>query len=317
MSLNINQILPTSTPSKLPTSKTIKNTSNKHKSKTDLCSSKTYSGLFSLPNMPDFDLKSKFPNLDLPSFKFDLGINGDFLPDFTKFKINGLKLHGLDLPFKCSIKGLSNPFGKSTFDKNIIHNLNNVNCKDKNAGLNNNKVKNKYTEKAYDTANCSKKAFESVSKLSDDLNKLKLVPNSENLNIAKSITKSVVNNKFDIGAASSMLTSGSTINNIAEAIQTSNSPIGNILKVGKETKILKDKNPVIDYAKGLSKDYKIANDTTSPIMKLAKSASLDSPVNVVNVTDKTLNAGQSLNLLGKAKAMNKKYDFVSSIRKYA
>jgi len=310
MGLNINQILPVNTPSKNISSSVAISDVN---SETDLCSSSTYKGMFSLPNMSDID----FPNIDLPKVKLDYGINGDFLPDFTKFKISGLKIKGLDLPYKCSIKDLSNPFGKSILEKSNIKNLNNVNCKDSTGGLNNNKIKNKYTEKAYDMDNCAKKDIEAISDLATDINDLSTNLNSENLNIMKSITKSVVNNKLDVGVASSLLNTPTIINNVRESIQVTSKPIGSILKVGNDTKLINDKNPILDYANSLTNMTDIASDTTSPIMNLAEDASMDAPINNTDYDTKQFSSGQKLTLLGRAKSINNNSNnFISKIKSF-
>jgi len=120
MSLSISKIIKTNVDPRLVSGFTLPKTPNdssKH-AKIDLCKIPDMSGLIGSINLPNFNLpnytmpnihfpKFSMPNLDFPKFDMpgiDFTSNFDFdLPDFTKFKIDGLKLHGLYNPFKCSL----------------------------------------------------------------------------------------------------------------------------------------------------------------------------------------------------------------------
>lgn len=308
MSLNINQVLPNNTST---IQNLIKNTNVSLSSSTDtvICSPKTYDNMLSSFNMSSLDL-------DLPNTKILNGVNGDFLPDFTKFKIKGLKLKGLDLPFKCSIKSMSDPLGKSTLNKSSINKLGNILCNDINGGLDTDLFKNAYLTAAYGLDLCAKKPDKSIDILSGDLSVLAKIGDKDSLNISKSITKAVVDNKFDVGSASVKLASPLDTSNIRESIQVSKTPIDKIFKVGKVTKIKKDKDPVISYATSITNSHMIFNNINSPIIQLAKDATMDSQAKSTDVHSGTLYAGQKLMILSKAFS-NSKIGFISKIKKYA
>jgi len=118
------------------------------------------------------------------------------------------------------------------------------------------------------------------------------------------VVKSVVDNKFDIGAASSLLTGNNTIGMIASNIQTSSTPLDKIIKVSKATNILKDKTSIVDYASKVSSNKSLSKYVTSPLMNLASNASKDTASSVSTLpTTKSLNNSQNLTLLGKARGL--------------
>jgi len=267
--------------------------------KIDLCTLPDMSGLLGTINLPDLSL----PNIDLPKFNFlnNFDVN---LPDFTKFKIDGLKLSGLYNPFKCNLGNMSLPYGKSLAYQSTFNKLGNINCSDKGEAANDNKLKNLTLLNALNSGNCAKVAEKVVKEVASDLSILGVNTDSVTKGMMNTVVKSVVDNKFDIGEASKLLTGNNTVGMITSNLNTSSTPLDRLIKVSKISKIASDKNPIIDYATRISNNKSLSDNVYSPIMNLAKSASKDTSSNITSLpATKTLTNSQSLALFGKAKSL--------------
>jgi len=299
MGLSISQGLPTTTTSSILTQA-------KTTTKIDLCSGVSLDGLLNTSNLPDFP-DFNLPNMDLPSFKILSNLDSDFLPDFTMFKLDGLKGTSLYNPFECSLIDKLKPDTSNLKYKQSMDKLNNINCNDDKANLNDDKIASKVLETAIGASDCAKSIVEATVNLSNDLNQLGLTPSIENDKVAKTLIGSVVDNKFDVGTASTLLNDDGTILKINEALVKKNSPIGKVLKVSKSSGLVKDKDSIVDYATKLTDKRNIAKFTDSQLVHLSMDASKDSvsKISSLPTTPQTLSNSQSISLFSKANKLMK------------
>jgi len=329
MALSISNIIKTNVDPRLVSGFTLPKTPNDsgNKTKIDLCKVPNMTGLLGSVNLPNFNIpnftmpniplpKFSLPSMDLPKINMphiDFTSNFDFdLPAFTKFKIDSLKLHGLYSPFKCSLNKASLPSGKGLAYKGAYNKLGNINCNDKGEAASDNKLKKVSLLTALNSGNCAKVAAKVVNDTAKDLSVLGVDTSFVSKSMQNTVVKSVVDNKFDIGTASSLLTGNNTVGMIASNIQTSSTPLDKLIKVSSSSKALKDKTGIVDYASKVSSNRSLSKFGSSPLMKLASSASKDESSKITKLpTTKSLNNSQNLTLLGKAKGLvnsNKAFD---------
>jgi len=260
--------------------------------KVDKCSGMGLSDLFGKLKFPDIS----FPDFDLPSFKLGLGLE---MPDFLKFKMDGLSLKGLLGPFKCLLGDMSNPLNKSLSFKKARGVLNNINCKDMSAGLDSDAMRNLALKAALNMSNCSKTPEKAVISVSNDLKKL---ANSDS-GTFKTIIGSVVDTKLDMNAASIYLSGKDVVTKITESIQTSTTSFNKIMRLPTNLGTIKDKNSVVTYSTKVVEKTTLIRNTT--IVGLAGHASNDiQNLNKSLPNKKNLNVSQKVHLLSKVGNMD-------------
>lgn len=304
--------------------------------KIDLCSGYSKGGFFdsinfpnipspSLPDFPDFGSSDfslpDFP--DLPNLKMLNGIGsfgGDFLPDFTMFKIDSLKSMNMTQPFECNLKALNNPFGKNLKFKGLHDKLGNINCDDPSSNLSNGSVAKNVLRSALVADNCSKTIAKAVLDSAADIDKLGLFPSIENSETANTILDTVINDKFDVGMASNVLTGDDTLVSIQESISKSGTPLDKIMGLSKSANLGKDKDRIIKYAGKIADPKNIAKlKKNSKILSLSDDATKDSSLETTSVSSipEPLKDGQALSLLSKASKMANNNDFLKLKSKFA